>query len=193
MPNWCNNSITITGPADKIAALWAAATKDGDAGLLNAMVPMPAALRGTVKGSGDEAQTEQHDGHTNWYDWSVDRWSTKWDVEVEGLEFSDMNDGRAQISGGFDSAWAPPINAFQNYANANDDVEMELKYFEPGMSFIGVWDTEGGDAYYDSLGDLLETTEEEDAVLYELMEYFDIWTWYDDEDESEEETAPAQE
>lgn len=181
MPNWCNNSITIIGPVDKIQALWNAAQAK-DSGLLNAMVPMPAALRGTVKGTGDELQTEEHDGHTNWYDWSVDRWSTKWDVDTDALYMEDLGHGRAQIRGSFDSAWSPPINAFQSYANANPDVEMELKYFEPGMSFMGVWDTEGGDAYWENVGGLLETTEEEDPVIYELLEHFDIWQWYDTED-----------
>ena len=51
MPNWCNNSITITGPADQVKNLWEQAQtnwKNGDYGLLNAMVPMPEALKGTT-------------------------------------------------------------------------------------------------------------------------------------------------
>lgn len=186
MPNWCSNSITIKGPAAKISAIWAAATVAESAGLLNALVPMPAGLKGTIKGTGDEAQTEEHDGYTNWYDWSVARWGTKWDVDVEGLSYEDLGDGTAQIVGGFESAWSPPLDCFQTYANANADVAMELKYFEPGMSFMGVWDTEGGDAYWENVGGLLETTEEEDSVIYELLEHFDVWAWYDTEDEDAE-------
>jgi hypothetical protein len=41
MPNWCNNTITITGPKDKITAIWDKANEE-DGGLLSAMVPMPA-------------------------------------------------------------------------------------------------------------------------------------------------------
>lgn len=181
MPNWCNNSIAIIGPTAKIQALWNAAQAK-DSGLLNAMVPMPAALRGTVKGTGDELQTEVHDGYTNWYDWSVARWSTKWDVDTNALYMEDLGKGRSQIRGGFESAWSPPINAFQTYANANPDVQMELRYFEPGMCFIGVWDTEGGDAYWENVHKLLDTTEEEDPVIYDLLEHFDVWQWYDTED-----------
>jgi hypothetical protein len=187
MPNWCNNTITIEGDADKIRALWDAA-QAADSGLLNAMVPMPDGLRGTIKGTGDDAQVTEHDGFTNWYDWSVARWGTKWEVNMEGLEFEDLGNGRAQITGYADSAWGPPVDAFQTYANANPDVQMELKYFEPGMAFIGVWDTEGGDAYWENVGGLLEVTEEEDPVIYELLEHFDVWSWYDtDEDEEESE------
>jgi hypothetical protein len=186
IPNWCNNTITITGPAEKIQALWNAAQAEGS-GLLNAMVPMPEGLRSTVKGTGDEAQTAELDGHTNWYDWSVDRWGTKWEVNMEGLEFTDLGNGRAEIAGYADSAWAPPVPAFQSYANANPDVEMELKYFEPGMCFMGVWDTEGGDAYWENIPGLLAVTEQEDPVIYELLEHFNVWDWYET-DEAETET-----
>jgi hypothetical protein len=182
MPNWCNNTINIEGPADKIRALWDAANAPGDdVGLLNALNPMPVELTDTVA-DGSEG--------VNWYNWRVSNWGTKWEVDLEGLEFSDMGNGRAQIVGYADSAWSPPLDAFQAYANANDDVYLELKYFEPGMSFMGVWDSEGGDAYYDDVGDMLEVTEEEDAVVFELLEHFNVRDWYDteeDEDEPEDE------
>jgi hypothetical protein len=181
MPNWCENSITIKGPAEKLTALWLAA-QDKNYGLLNAMVPMPEGLKNTIKGTGDEAQTEEHDGYTNWYDWSVARWGTKWDVSTENLRYEPLENGQAQIVGSFESAWSPPLDAFQTYANKNSDVEMELKYFEPGMSFMGVWDTEGGDAYWENVGGLLNTTEEEDPVIYELLEHFNVQQWYDTED-----------
>lgn len=175
MPNWCSNSITITGPADKIRALWEAAQSE-DSGLLNALHPMPVELN----------DTESPSSSPNWYDWRVTNWGTKWDISNEGLEFEDFSDGTAAISGWADSAWSPPVDAFQAYSNLNPDVSMELKYFEPGMAFVGVWDNEGGDAYWDDVGDLLETTAEEDAVLHDLLEHFDVWGWYETEEEMDE-------
>ena len=169
MPNWCNNSVTITGSVEKIRALWtlASAGAEGTA-LLNAMRPMPEEL---LEGEA-------------WYGWRVENWGTKWDIDQQGLEFEEFSDGTATISGWADSAWSPPLDAFQSYANENPDVTMELKYFEPGMAFIGVWDSEGGDAYWDKLEELLETTAEQDAVLFELLEHFDVASWYEtDEDE----------
>jgi hypothetical protein len=161
MPNWCSNSITIEGPAEKIRALWDAANSKEDSGLLEAMVPI---------GEWD-------------YDHAVLTWGTKWDISNEGLEFTDNGNGRATISGWADSAWAPPVAAFQTWALANEDCELELKYFEPGMSFVGVWDSEGGDAYWENVGDLLETTEEEDAVLYDLLVHFNVWDWYESDED----------
>jgi hypothetical protein len=61
---------------------------------------------------------------------------------------------------------------------------MELKYFEPGMAFVGVWDNEGGDAYWEGVDELLDTTAEEDAVLHELLEYFDVASWFESDDEN---------
>lgn len=182
MPNWNNNSINIEGPALKVAALWAAANTDaesqtGDHGLLQALAPMPAELADTDANGGEGV---------NWYNWRVENWSTKWDISAEGLEFTDLGNGRAAITGWADSAWAPPIAAFQTYSNANPDVYLEVKYFEPGMCFMGVWDSEGGDAYWDDVVSLLETTAEEDAVLYELLEHFDVWSWYEPDEDDEE-------
>ena len=161
MPNWCSCSITIKGPAVKICALWVAANSKEDAGLLEAMVPIG-----------------------EWeYDTAVNAWGTKWDISNEGLEFT-ASQGRATISGWADSAWTPPVTAFQTWALANEDCELELKYFEPGMGFIGVWDSDGGDAYWEEVGSLLETTEEEDAVLYDLLDHFNVWDWYEEEEEN---------
>ena len=51
MPNWCSNSITIQGSTETIKTLWDDAQsnwKNNDYGLLDAMVPMPTALKGTT-------------------------------------------------------------------------------------------------------------------------------------------------
>jgi len=49
-----------------------------------------------------------------------------------------------------------------------------------------VWDSEGGDAYYDGIDELLETTVEEDSVLFELLEDFAVADWYEVEEEDDE-------
>jgi hypothetical protein len=168
MPNWCNNSIEIEGPVEKIAALWTEASTAGEHNaLLNAMRPMPKEL---LEGEA-------------WYGWRVENWGTKWDIDMQGLEFVDNEQGRARITGWFDSAWSPPVDAFQSYSNENPDVMMELKYFEPGMAFVGVWDSEGGDAHWDKLEELLDTTAEQDPVLFELLEHFDVASWFDSDEE----------
>ena len=169
MPNWCNNSITITGPRDKITALYNEAVKGEvageDRGLLHAMMPMPQELEGT---------TSPSDG-PNWYDWRVSNWGTKWEVSSEGLELSE--DG-TEITGWFDSAWAPPLGAFQHYIEQNDDVNITCYYEEPGMDFVGKWE-DGDDQYMDGVQEICEhyikTGEYPDDELFrDIDEYFDL-------------------
>ena len=154
MPNWCNNSITIKGSTDTIKTLWDEATAEGDDnGLLNSMVPMPEELEGTTSPSqlSEEEQTEllRKYGAADWYQWRVNNWGTKWDVSTEGLEFTDNGDGTAEITGWFDSAWAPPIDAYNTFCEDMDGVYLEAYYEEGGMCFVGYWDSEGADDHYD--------------------------------------------
>ena len=89
MPNWCSNSISIQGPTDKIRTIWHRANDSVEySGLLNAMVEMPEELRGTTSpGDPDEVLQEKY-GASNWYDWRVSNWGTKWDIDNQGLPIS---------------------------------------------------------------------------------------------------------
>ena len=149
MPNWCNNSFSITGNIESIKDLWdtAQTADNGSFGLLNAIMPMPVELEGTT------APSESGD---NWYNWRVNNWGTKWDVTDEGLEFIDHGDGTASISGWFDSAWAPPIGAYEQLAADFDSCVIECSYYEPGMDFGGFWSSENGDEYFDNLDEMLK-------------------------------------
>ena len=136
MPNWCNNTITLTGPKEKITAIYAKAKKD-DA-LLQQLKPMPEALDGTTSPAPKEGKVQPLvDGFDNWYDWRVQNWGTKWDVDMDGLELSD--DGTT-INGWFDSAWAPPIHAYEYFLTANEDCSINSYYYEGGMDFAGQWE-----------------------------------------------------
>ena len=126
MPNWCNNSLTIRGDASTLVALKAIIESDGE-GLLEAIKPL---------GEWD-------------YNKAVEEWGTKWDISTEGLEYTDNGDGTAEITGWFDSAWSPPIEAFHALSQDWDSCYIELMYEEPGMCFVGCWDSEGADDHYE--------------------------------------------
>ena len=139
MPNWCENRIEITGPRDLISSIWDYATDEQTkSGLLDAMHPMPKELSGT---------TAPSDGG-NWYTWRIQNWGTKWDIDSEGLEFIDNEDGTACITGFAASAWSPPLEALSHFADAHEGVYAEVYYFEPGMAFVGSWDSAGVDDHY---------------------------------------------
>ena len=161
MPNWCTNTLIIRGNVETLSQL--KPVLEAGEGFLEAIAPI---------GEYDR-------------DNAIEKWGTKWDIQTEGLHFTDNGDGTAEIEGYFDSAWSPPIEAFHTLSQDWDSCYIELKYFEPGMCFVGVWDSEGGDAYYEGVDELLETTVEEDSVLFELLEDFAVADWYETDEEDE--------
>ena len=186
MPNWCNNSITITGPIKKIEDLYrnhVIQDADDETGLLNGMVPMPKELNDTTSPS-DEP---------NWYDWRVSNWGTKWEVSSEGLEYNeDPDNGTAEITGWFDSAWAPPLTAFSTYLEANPDVSITCTYEEPGMDFCGVFEDGEDDCLEDVHTEVMDvltghkTLEETSALFQRMNDELDLINnrsqWYELDD-----------
>ena len=168
MPNWCNNSFSITGSTESIRELWEAAqtANDGEFGLLNAIAPIG-----------------------EWeYGKAVETWGTKWDVSDEGLEFIDNGDGTACITGWFESAWAPPIAAYEQLAADFDSCVIECSYYEPGMDFGGFWSSENGDEEFDNLQERLEQPVEEwDERFKEFEVEYDLLSeeWRFEEEEIE--------
>ena len=85
-------------------------------------------------------------GNNNWYDWSVTNWGTKWDLCEPVLSVND--NGSITIS--CETAWAPPIDAFDAMVQMGFDIL--AYYYEPGMQFAGIYTTDTHDEY-DSWGD----------------------------------------
>ena len=129
MPNWCSNSLNVAGDKEYIEGM-AAAFEKGE--LLNYLVPVTA---------GDD-----------WYEANIAAWSVKWDVGGDDCIYavSESPDGKWVFTASFDSAWAPPINAYQSLVDKG--IEMEAFYYEPGMNFCGRFDS-NGDEFYNIEGD----------------------------------------
>jgi len=195
MPNWCNNNITITGPnsvIDKIEKI--VGEENSKDGLLNFFKPMPKELDGTTapSSSADEPQP-MVDGFDNWYDWRCENWGTKWEVsEFYGVDrqyLTETSEGESTISFAFDSAWAPPIHAYENFIEQNSDCSLKAWYYEPGCDFMGEWDNGFDDCLapsdYKSDDDFWQ-----DGVGSTLDEYFGItesMAEYEAEQEAEKE------
>jgi len=174
MPNWCNNSITIKGDYDTLVQL--KPVVEAGEGLLQAIKPMPKELEGTVAPKDTP----------NWYNWCIENWGTKWDPEVH-LEFIDNEDGTATIQGWFDTAWAPPIDAFETLSQDWDSCYIEMFYEESGMCFVGCWDSEGGDDYYE-YGEATSKTINDIVPKY-LVEEFSLDERLSEYEEETEEVA----
>jgi hypothetical protein len=157
---------------------------------LNEFVPIPESLH-IVSGSVGEKDRAEHEaqmtanlaahGYKDWYDFSVNEWGTKWDVgDSDGINEITEN----SLTVFFDSAWAPPLNAYDKMTALG--FEIEAMYDESGMGFCGRWTNEGGDDYYEYSGLSSETIEQE--LPKELNEAFGIAeniSYYEQEEENE--------
>ena len=73
------------------------------------------------------------------YSWCVSHWGTKWDLF--GVNRG-VTGGEAFYS--FDTAWSPPVAWLQKVAEDFPHLEFELRYYEPGMGFVGIASAKGG-------------------------------------------------
>jgi hypothetical protein len=176
MPNWCNNGVTITHTdSDEITAL-ADAMAEGR--FLDHVKPVPQDLKDTMSGSyGDderqallEAKTASNlekYGYGNWYDFCVNEWGTKWDVDCDGTVH--LDDEGHTVHASFDSAWAPPIGIYEELEAKG--FEVRAYYYEPGMGFVGKWEN-GYDDCHNLDGARSDTVR--DIIGEELDDYWCI-------------------
>ena len=193
MPNWCMNTLTLKHEDPAMVERALNAFNEGK--LLNEFVPIPESLHivaGSV-GDGDEqaaleAQTELNrktHGYGNWYDFCVAEWGTKWDVGGDGCD-PIAEDGSLSVT--FDSAWAPPLMAYEKMAEMGFDIR--AMYYEPGMAFAGTWTNDGGDEYHEygdmSSEQVAEELPEELDAEFGISEQIAEWEAEQAEDEFED-------
>jgi len=147
MPNWCSNSLTLKH--DDPAMIDKAVAGFTGGKLLETLVP--------YEGEWD-------------YNWCVANWGTKWDVGGDN-GYIRPNPNTLKIS--FDSAWAPPLEAYR--AMEELGFEVEAMYYEPGMRFCGIYG-DGSDDYYEysdmnaeEVADTLPTELDEEFCISEQM------------------------
>jgi hypothetical protein len=160
MPNWCDNTVTIThADKSKIDTIEKVLIdKDSEEGLFSAILPNP---------SGE------------WeYDWCVNNWGTKWDAN--SIDWDRQDDNSIWVS--FDTAWAPPI-ALYEYMERNE-YQINAMYHEPGMGFCGRY-VDGYDDFYEYDLSEKETIEN---ISEELLDYTDLLNVHEDWINNQDET-----
>lgn len=179
MPNWCSNSITLKHPDPALVDRAYAALVSQN--FLNEFLPVPnfATLDHEPGLSDSEIEAKQaalaqenrqRYGATDWYDWCVANWGTKWDVGDE--DFTERVDANT-IEASFDSAWAPPCQAYEYLVSLG--FEITAYYEEPGMAFCGKWTGDANgfeDDYREYDGESSDTVRE--VIGEELDDYFAI-------------------
>jgi hypothetical protein len=144
MPNWCNNNLTLEHDDPAMIKRAYDALERGE--FLQEFIPVPQDLKDTVAGShGDpveqaklESQTQRNIekyGYGNWYDYCVGEWGTKWDIGEQGC--SDIHPEGRMLHTYFDSAWSPPVNAYEKLEALG--FRVEAMFYEGGMGFAGAY------------------------------------------------------
>ena len=169
MPNWCNNSVTLTHKDPEQIKRAQEALARGE--LMNEFVPVPAQLKEATASYSDEYKEQNEKniadtGYASWYDFCVSEWGTKWDVEAWSNEVT--NDGLT-LECSFDTAWSPPIAFFDKLVGKGFDVV--AYYWEPGIGFVGKYDN-GFDEYYEYHDETSDTVR--DLIGAELDDMFNI-------------------
>lgn len=92
-------------------------------------------------------------GYCNWYNWSIDNWGTKWNVEDDcSIEYDKVKE---EYTITFDTAWSCPVGILKEYSKMCNDGELDWMYY---------------DEDYD--GHIFVT--KENGELMSRKEYFDI-------------------
>lgn len=144
MPNWCNNNLVLEHDDPAMITRAKDALDRGE--FLSEFIPVPKELTETMSGAyGDadkqaalEAQTRaniEKYGYGNWYDYCVNEWGTKWDVGGDGQ--TDVHPEGKMLHTSFDSAWSPPVNAYQKLEQLG--FRVEAQFYESGMAFAGTY------------------------------------------------------
>ena len=183
MPNWCSNTLTLKHSDPTMIQRARDAFMRGE--LLQEFIPCPAELLDTTAQFGaNEQEKANHEkyGYSSWYDWNIAHWGTKWDVGGDGYEAITTAN---EVSMVFESAWAPPTNAYERLMDQG--FEVEAMYYEPGMAFAGHWDN-GRDDYYEygnmSAEEIAETLPTELDEEFGISE--SVAEWESEQEEEEE-------
>lgn len=126
MPNWCSNTITITGTKEQIGLLTRILedepkTKSGECIVFQSLI-----------GIQPDVSKEDYDNGA-WYNANTNYFGTKWDVDYESCNF--VFDEEC-ITMSPETAWSPPIN-FGIVLHEMYGVNVGLFYSEGGCDFCG--------------------------------------------------------
>lgn len=160
MPNWCNNVVNISHENPEMIARVKEAFNKGS--LLNEFFPCPAELHEHDAPQRDEAlarRFQEQYGATDWYNWHVQNWGTKWDIGADGQPAIEQDANGLALN--FDSAWAPPTAAYEKLCALG--FKILAYYYEPGMCFAGKWEGDEND-FIDDYFEFSEMTSDEVAA-----------------------------
>lgn len=204
MPNWVKHHVTIKGSEEEIARCYEQITKGENGFSFKNIIPMPESLNVTSgsisyiaekwakaneeerkeieEKKTDEEMAQIHQiadniakyGYPTWYEWSIDKWGTKWDAYE-----ADCDCYEKIITITFDTAWSTPVPIFKELSKQYPSFVICVEYADEDLgSNCGTYAIWEGEIQEEESKDL-EFACEMWCIDPEELEY------YDEESESE--------
>ena len=147
MPNWCHNRVSFySDNEEQIKELYEIFNSDN---VFQKIKPAPD-WKNTPNEAGQLPVLREHknangevfhrsydfpDGKNDdrWYDWNINNWGTKWDIDQPECDELDHNCFECS----FETAWSPAEGIFYELREKFPDVDCTWFYDEPGMCFAG--------------------------------------------------------
>ena len=161
MPNWCDNTLTLTHEDPTQIDRAITAFREGK--LCQEFQPMQAELLE------DES----------WYSWRIDNWGTKWDIGGETAGHVDrLSENSVYFA--FESAWSPPVG-FYSFLVEELGFAVDAMYYEPGMGFAGrFYDGEDQFVQWSSLEEAREILDDDLDQQFGIIEGMEAWAEEDE-------------
>lgn len=160
MPNWCSNLIEITGNEADIQTILEAKMS------FNKLLPSQV------------FSIEDDPTRVKTITWRQRNWGTKWDiVDEEKNQLIDGNNVELCVSiedcikADILTAWSPPIAFFENLTSQMEDLQVTMRFWEPGSELVGEVVVYAGNTHLEKIIDEVEF----------------IRNWFDSEYEIDEE------
>jgi hypothetical protein len=204
MPNWCYNSLCVSGEKEILADFVSktlvprnmSSEEEYDEShrfTFNILHPLPKALEGgfsplpKLEGEDDiqykerMAENVRLYGAEDWYDWNRYNWGTKWDAKDTIVEQLDETNFDIR----FNTAWSPPIYWFEKVIPMYPQLEFDLIFDEESQDYCGRLTGREGEIDL-QVGKPYFTDENDNRVIYDMdkgqWKYEDSGQLIDDED-----------
>lgn len=135
MPNWCYNTLTITGKPKALNKMLKQVKVDKNRVddfnenqetifSFNKVIPMP------------ESEKD------NWYEWRVQNWGTKWNADVQYETTDQWENGEVFIE--FNTAWAMPIPVLETLSKQHPTLTFFMRAYEESYAFWQIFTLKNG-------------------------------------------------
>jgi len=142
LPNWCENDIRVDGDEEEIQRFIDFVGNDEFGFSFQKINPMPEELLKISCPPQKEQEEESKKlaekyGHGNWYDWALENWGCKWDIDPDTLSINTDGGGGECVEYSFWTPWSPPLGIYKTLKLRFPTLDISWFYHEPGCKIAG--------------------------------------------------------